>query len=190
MKSKSILALTCAALVGASILLCGCGESTANNNTSDTTDNGNTASQKLDENLDKAGDAVKNGADDVGNAVRNGVEDTGNAIKYTATSFKDDAVKAGYDIKDSADSVKDYFKGKETDYYLDNDLVRIYEYDDTAALDADVATISSNGTTINGTEVYQTKPYYYRKGNSLIVYEGSNPTYVDQFTSLYGSPVL
>lgn len=180
MKRKSILALTCAALVGASVLLSGCGESANNNNkTSDTTDNGNTASQKLDENLDKAG-----------NAVKEGVTDTGDAIKYTAASFKDDAVKAGYDIKESADSAKDYFKGKETDYYVDKDLVRVYEYDDTAALDADVATISSNGTTINGKEVYQTKPYYYRKGNSLIVYEGSNPAYVDEFTTLYGSPVL
>ncbi|MDO5517626.1 MAG: lipoprotein [Clostridium sp.] len=180
MKRKSILALTCAALVGASILLSGCGESTSNNNnTSDTTDNGNTASQKLDENLDKAGDAVKDG-----------VGDAGNAIKYGAANFKDDAVKAGYDIKDSADSVKDYFKGKETDYYLNNDLVRIYEYDDTAALDNDIATISSDGTTIGGNAVYQTKPYYYRKGNSLIVYEGSNPAYVDEFTTLYGSPIL
>lgn len=175
MKRKSILALTCAALVGASILLSGCGKTTSNDKVNNTADNGNTATQKLD---------------DAGDAVKEGIKDTGDAIKYSAMNFKDDAIKAGYDIKDDAESAKDYFKGKETDYRLNKDLVRIYEYDNAAALDADLASVTNNGMTINGTEVYKTKPYYFRKGNSLILYEGSDPAYVDRFTTLYGSPVF
>lgn len=186
MKRKSITALTCAALVGTSIVLTGCGGSSTNKTANNATDNGNTATQKLDESANETGDAVKNGAE----AVKDGVEGVGEAVKYTAVNVKDDIVKAGYDIKDSANSAKDYFKGRETDYTIDNDLVRVYEYDNTADLDADVATISTDGTTINNNAVYTTKPYYYRKGNSLIVYEGSNPTYVDQFNTLYGSPII
>ena len=186
MKRKSIIALTCAALVSTSLLFTGCGKSSTNNTANNATDNGNTATEKLNESANEAGDAVKDGAE----AVKDGVEGVGDAVKYTAVDLKNDIVNAGYDVKDSTDSAKDYFKGKETDYTIDNDLVRVYEYDSTADLDADIATISSDGTTINNNAVYTTKPYYYRKGNSLIVYEGSNPTYVDKFGTLYGSPIL
>lgn len=175
MKRKSILALTCAALVSASIVLSGCGESTSNDKVNNTADNSNTATEQIN---------------NAGNAVKEGVTDAGNAIKYSAMNFKDDAIKAGYDIKEDTKDAKDYLKGKETDYRLNNDLVRIYEYDDAAALDADIASITNNGMTINGTDVYQTKPYYFRKGNSIILYEGSDPAYVDEFTTLYGSPVF
>lgn len=185
MKRKSIVALTCTALLGVSLLLSGCGES-AKNNANNATDNGNTATQKLSESKEEAGDMVRDGAE----AVRDGVEGVGDKIKYSAANFKDDIVNSGYDVKDYTGEAKNYFKGKETNYTLDNDVVRVYEYDNAADLDADITTISADGTTINNNAVYTTKPYYYRKGNSLIVYEGNNQTYIDRFGTLYGSPIL
>ncbi|HCW53137.1 MAG TPA: hypothetical protein DG753_05240 [Clostridium sp.] len=178
MKRKSILALTCTVLLGASLLLSGCGESDRNE-ANNATDNGNNAIQNLSENTNESDQAVKDG-----------VESVGDQIKYSAANFKDDIVNAGYEVGDYTGEAKNYFTGKETNYTLDNDVVRVYEYDNAADLDADIATISADGTTINNNAVYTTKPYYYRKGNSLIVYEGNNPTYVDRFGTLYGSPIL
>ena len=42
-----------------------------------------------------------NGASD---AAKNNVEAAGNSLKYTAANFKDDFAKAGYKLKDSANS--------------------------------------------------------------------------------------
>lgn len=181
---KSIL-LFLALIVVAASLVTGCGSNndsttdTSDSTTNNATDNGNNATDKLQEDVDKAG-----------NAIENGVEDTADAVKYTAEDIKNDLVNAGYTIEDSADKVKDYFKGKETDYVLDNDLIRVYEYDNAADLDADIATISPDGLMINNEAIYTTAPNYYRKGNSLIVYEGSNPTYLNELVTLYGNPVI
>jgi len=183
MKRKSIIALTCTVLFATSLLLIGCGEKTS---TDKITDNGNNATQKIQESADDVEKAAKDGA----KSVKDGVEGVGNVIKYTAMDLKNDIVKAGYEIKDSADNAKNYFKGKETDYIMDKDFVRVYEYDNTADLDADISTISADGITINNVAVYKAKPYYFRKGNSLIIYEGSNPKYVDEFETLYGPPIL
>ena len=49
MKRKSIIALTCAALVSTSLLFTGCGKSSTNNTANNATDNGNTATEKLNE---------------------------------------------------------------------------------------------------------------------------------------------
>ncbi|MBQ3420937.1 MAG: lipoprotein [Romboutsia sp.] len=185
MKRKSILALTCTLLLGASLFLTGCGENTANE-ANNATDNGNTATQKLGESKEEAGEMVRDGAE----AVKDGVVGAGEAIKYSAMNFKDDITNAGYTLGDYTGDAANYFRGRETNYTLDNDVVRVYEYDSPEDLDADIATISADGTTINNNAVYATKPYYYRKGNSLIVYEGSNPTYVDKFGTLYGTPLL
>lgn len=196
MKRKSILALALVAMLGTSILLTGCGNSTNDSNTQNnsntatdstkTTDNGNNATTKLDESADNAKDAVKEGAD----AVKNGVEGVGDAIKYTAVDVKDDFVKAGHDIKDSLDTKKDYFIGTETDYLAGNDLVRVYEFDNSADLDAAIATISSDGLSINNEAVYTTKPYYYRKGDTLVVYEGNDEAYLNEFNTLYGTTIM
>lgn len=189
MKRKSILALSLVAMLSLGILVSGCGNdntSSTTDNTSGVTDNGNNATDKLQESMDNAGNAVKNGAE----AVKDGVTGTGDAIKYTAVDVKDDLVKAGHDVKDSSNTKKDYFDGTETDYLADGDLVRVYEFNDTEDADEAVNEISSDGLSIDGTTIYTTKPYYYRRGNTIVIYEGSNNDYVNEFNNLYGNPLV
>lgn len=124
-------------------------------------------------------------------SVRGGIDDAGNALNYTATNFRDDFVNAGYKLTDSANSKQNYFTGNETDYLAGNDVVRVYEYNSANDLENDISRIASNGLTINGTNANYTRmPNYYRKGNSLIVYEGSEPSYTDQFKTMYGNPII
>ena len=179
MKRKSILALTLSAmLVMTPLLISGCGKS---NNTANNTN----TSQDADK------DGVKDDVERAGKDVENTAERIGDDIKYTAVNFKDAIVNAGYDVKDSLDTHKDYFKGTETDYLVGDDLVRIYEYDTPEAIDEDIATISGNGTIINGTSVQFTNPpTYYRSGDTLIVYEGNNPDYINQLNTLYGAALV
>lgn len=193
MKRKSILALALVAMLSTSIFISGCGKSP-------TTNSGNTATNSTDGTTGKAdgtndktdgstiGNDIKNGAE----SVKNGVERVGEDIKYTAIDFKNDIVNAGHDIKESMENnKKDYFSGTETDYMLGNDTVRVYEYDSVDKLNADIATISNDGMTINGKDVgFTNKPYYYSKGNTLIVYEGNDPKYVDQLNATYGATII
>lgn len=174
MKRKSILALISSAIIIFSISLVGCG-----NNSAGTNKAGDDVTTKED---------IKNTAD----AVKDNAEAAGDSLKYTAMNLKDDIVKAGYSVTDpTADSKKDYFKGSETDYMMGNDVIRVYEYTSAADLEGDINRIAPNGLTINGTKAnYTRKPYYYRKGNSLIVYEGNEPAYVDEFKTMYGNPVI
>ncbi len=124
-------------------------------------------------------------------SVKNNVDAAGNSLAYTAANFKDDFAKAGYQLKDSANSLKNYFTGNETDYLAGNDVVRVYEYNSPKDLESDINRIAPNGLTISGSNAnYTRKPNYYRKGNSLIVYEGNEPAYTDQFKTMYGSPII
>lgn len=178
MKRKSILALALFTLLSASALITGCGNS---NNS------GNTAKENIQQGANDVTEGVKEGA----KGVKEGVENIGENVKYTAIDFKNDISKAGHELKDSADTNKDYFAGRETDYLLGNDIVRVYEYDSADKLNAAVKTISTDGMTINGKNVgFKTKPYYYTKGNSLIVYEGSDPAYINHFNTVYGSTII
>ncbi|SFC17261.1 hypothetical protein [Clostridium uliginosum] len=167
MKRKSILTLTLVSMLSTVVLIGGC-------NSAKTTD------KNAKTNIEQSAEKVK---DDVANV--------GNNIKYTAIDLKNDIVNAGYKLKDSAEGKKEYFKGTETDYMLGNDRVRIYEYDSADKLQADINTISANGMSINGADVgYTNKPYYYRKGNSLIVYEGKDKKYIDQFNTTLGNTII
>ena len=185
MNRKSILSLTLTAMLGLSVLISGCGNNTSNGNT---TDNGNTATEKLEDSADKAGDAVKNGAE----ADKEGVEGVGEAIKYTAIDVKNDIVNAGRDIKDSLDTHKDYFSttATETDYLANGDIVRVYEFNSSKDADEAASKISSDGLSINGESIYTTKPHYYRKGDTIIIYEGSDDAYITEFNNLYGNPIV
>lgn len=181
MKRKSILALMLATMIIISISLIGCGQNSPN------TDTSNKTKTKLEEDTNKTKEDVK----DTSEAVKDNMEAAGDSLKYTAINFKDDIVKAGYDLKDSINSKKNYFSGSETDYTMGNDVVRVYEYNSVNDLENDIKRIAPNGLTITGTDAnYTTKPYYYRKGNSLIVYEGNEPAYVDEFKTMYGNTIL
>ncbi|MDB2138175.1 lipoprotein [Clostridium butyricum] len=186
MKYKTILALSLTAMLTVGVMITGCGNKT--DNSTNTTDNGNTSTDKLKESADKAGDAVKDGAE----AVKDSVEGVGNAIKYTAIDVKNDISKAGRDLKESVDSKKDYFAGTtETDYTSENgELIRVYEFKNSADADAAVKKISSDGLTIDGNAVYTTKPHYYRKGDTIVIYEGTNDAYITEFNTLYGNPLI
>jgi hypothetical protein len=136
-----------------------------------------------------SGSVINGGSD---GTMRNNVNGaSGNSSAYTATNFKDDLAKAGYQLKDSANSMKNYFTGNETDYLAGNDVVRVYEYNSPKDLESDINKIAPNGLTVSGTNAnYTRRPYYYRNGNSLIVYEGNEPAYTDQFKTMYGNPII
>ncbi len=181
MKYKSILVLSLSAFLSIGILN-GCG----NKNSDTSNNNSSTAENKLQESGEDAKTAVEKGAE----SIKNGVEGIGDSIKYTAVNVKDDLTNAGYKIEDSLNTKKDYFKGTETDYLASNSLVRVYEFNSTEEADEAVAKISSDGLSINDESVYTTKPYYYRKGNTIVIYEGTDDTYVKEFNTLYGNPIL
>ncbi len=131
-----------------------------------------------------------NNASNVSDATRDRIKATTDSIRYSAENFKNDIAKAGYALKESPNTKKNYFKGNETDYLLGGDVVRLYEYNSAADLEGDMTKISPDGMTINGTNAkYTSRPYYYRKGNTLIMYEGKEPAYVDEFGRMYGSPL-
>lgn len=206
MKRKSILALLLTILIVVSISIIGCGNnktankgSTGNNfyssgvrgrtedsNVTEGTDTGGTAQGNTNNSINTGNDATKNAAD----ATKNRIEAAGDSIRYGAANFIDDIRNAGYDVKESIDNRSNYFIGKETDYTLGGDLVRVYEYNSAADLDNDINRIAPDGRTINGTNAnYNARPYYYRRGNSLIVYEGNEPAFIDEFRNIYGNPL-
>jgi hypothetical protein len=213
MKRKSILALILFSVLINSTLLDGCKNTTmrprtgTNNNA--TTQQGTGTGSTVGNTGEPANRNSANTNQNSGNTATSGtgttnqnsanLNNTGRDIadraidgtNYTATNFRDDFTKAGLKLKDSANTAKNYFTGRETDYMAGNDIVRVYEYGSPKDLDGDIKKISQNGLTINGTNAnYTRSPYYYRKGNSLIVYEGNDPSHVNHFNSLYGSPLI
>lgn len=198
MKRKSILALILFGVLVNSALLDGCKNTTmrprtgTNNNatTQQGTGTGTTVGN-TGEPADRNSTRTNQNSASLNNTGRDIAGKAADATNYTAMNFRDDFAKAGYKLKDSANTAKNYFTGNETDYMAGNDIVRVYEYGSPKALDGDVKRISQNGLTINGTNANYTKsPYYYKKGNSLIVYEGNEPSYVNQFNSMYGNPLI
>lgn len=177
MKRKSILAL----ILILSISLVGCKGNPSNTNAVKDSTN------QIAEDANDSKEKVKNTAE----GVKENAEVIGDSLNYTALNFKSDVTNAGYELKDSMNSTKNYFAGNETDYLLGNDIVRVYEYNSSNDLETDIKRISDNGLTISGTEAkYTRKPYYYRKGNSLIMYEGNEPAYVGEFNTLYGNTLI
>lgn len=182
MKRKSIFLIIMAAILIFSISILGCKRYNTPYNNNYTGNNFTTTPDNNDNN-----NAVKNAAD----AAKDKVDDASNSLKYTAMNFKDDIKNAGYKLKDSLNTKKDYFKGNETDYLMGNDLVRVYEYNSKADLENDINRIAPDGLTVRGTNAkYTTRPYYYRRGNSLVVYEGNEPAYIDEFRNIYGNPIV
>lgn len=124
-------------------------------------------------------------------ATRDRLKATADSIRYSAGNFADDFRNAGYNLTESNNTKKNYFKGNETDYLLGGDVVRLYEYGSPAELEGDINRIAPDGMTINGTDAnYTRKPYYYRKGNTLIMYEGNEPAYIDEFRNNYGNAIV
>lgn len=179
MKYKTILALSLATMLSIGVTITGCGNKT---------DDSNNSTSNVKESADKVGETVKNG----GEAVKDGIENAGDKIRYTAINLKDDIAKAGRNLKDSVDSKKNYFSGAtETDYSSeDGSLVRVYEFNNSTDADAALKKISSDGLTIDGNAVYTEKPHYYRKDNTIIIYEGANDAYITDFNTLYGNPLI
>jgi hypothetical protein len=204
MKRKSILALILAAIIVASISLAGCGrnysKTNTGNNATGTPNTGTNAAGGANPGNNTVGspntanDATGNVNNDVKNAIesaKDNVGAAGNSLKYTATNFRDDVINAGYELRDSTNSKKNYFSGNETDYLMGNDIVRVYEYNSANDLQRDISRISKNGLTISGTDAnYTRKPYFYKKDNSLIMYEGNEPAYTDLFKTMYGNTLI
>ncbi|WP_026887130.1 hypothetical protein [Clostridium beijerinckii] len=115
---------------------------------------------------------------------------TTDSTRYGASDFKNDFTNAGYNVTESANTKNDYFKGNETDYLLGGDVVRVYEYNSPTELEWDINRITPNGMTVNGNNAnHDARPHYYKKGNTLIVYEGKEPAYVDEFGKMYGNTI-
>jgi len=194
MKRRSILALILVTMLMVSISLVGCGRKYSGTGTGTNggagTNSGTSGSSGTGTDSGTASTTREDVKGTVDN-VKDGVDAAGNSLKYTASNFKDELTKAGYKLKDSVNSNKNYFTGNETDYLAGNDVVRVYEYNSSSELENDIRRISPNGLTINGTNAnYSRMPNYYRKGNSLIIYEGNDPAYTNQFKTMYGNPVI
>lgn len=190
MKRKSILALILFSVLINSAVLDGCKNTTMRPRTG--TNNNATTQQGTGSGttVGDTGQPANRNSTNINNP-RDIADRAVDSANYTAMNFRDDFAKAGYKLKDSANTAKNYFTGNETDYMAGNDIVRVYEYGTAKDLDGDIKRISQNGLTINGTNAnYSRAPYYYRKGNSLIIYEGNEPSYVNQFNSMYGSPLI
>lgn len=190
MKRKSILALILFSVLINSAVLDGCKNTTmrprTNTNNNATTQQGAGSGTTVGD----TGEPANRNSANINNP-RDIADRAVDSANYTAMNFRDDFAKAGYKLKDSANTAKNYFTGNETDYMAGNDIVRVYEYGSPKDLDGDIKKISKDGLTINGTNANYTRaPYYYRKGNSLIIYEGNEPSYVNQFNSMYGSPLI
>lgn len=208
MKRKSILALILVAVVVVSLSLVGCGRNysrsktgnnstrnnatgTPNTGTDGTAGNGTGGSATSGSGTIGNGTSGTNRDGTTNNATGNNSQGMNNSLKYGATNFRDDIVNAGYNLKEAANRTKNYFKGNETDYLAGKDVVRVYEYNSAQDLEGDIKRISQDGLKINGTDAnYTTKPNYYRKGNSLIVYEGNDPSYVNHFKKMYGNTLI
>lgn len=199
MKRKSILALILTLILIASISIIGCGRN--NNGNNGTT--GNNFSSGADDGTD-GGTADGVGGNTQGNmfgggndnargatdATKDRLEATADSIRYGSANFANDIRNAGYDATESTDNRSNYFTGNETDYMLGGDVVRLYEYNSAADLEGDINRIAPDGMTINGTNAnYNSRPYYYRKGNTLIVYEGNEPAFINEFRNIYGDPL-
>lgn len=196
MKRKSILALILFGVLLNSALLDGCKNTTmrprtgTNNNATSQQGTGTTVGNTGEPANRNSTNTNQNSAN-LNNTGRDAADRAIDGANYNATNFRDDFTKAGLKLKDSANTTKNYFTGRETDYMAGNDIVRVYEYGSPKDLDGDIKKISKNGLTINGTNANYTRaPYYYRKGNSLIMYEGNEPSYINQFNSMYGSPLI
>ncbi len=148
--------------------------------------NSNNEANTVKEDVKDAGENIKNAAEQTGDAVKDTVED----IKFTAIRFKNDFVNSGYEIKENEEGKFDKFSGTETDYYLGDGIVRIYEYNSKEELDREIAKIAPDGLTINGVKEYSVKPHYYSKDNALIIYEGNDTTYINELNNKYGSPII
>lgn len=209
MKRKSILALILTLILIASISIIGCGRN--NNGNNGTT--GNNFSSGADDGTDGGtgvgGTTTGGTADGVGgntqgnmfgggndnargatDATKDRLEATADSIRYGSANFANDIRNAGYDATESTDNRSNYFTGNETDYMLGGDVVRLYEYNSAADLEGDINRIAPDGMTINGTNAnYNSRPYYYRKGNTLIVYEGNEPAFINEFRNIYGDPL-
>ncbi|EKQ54414.1 MULTISPECIES: hypothetical protein [unclassified Clostridium] len=167
----------------------GTGQNSTGNTTGGTTNN-NANTNAGDVNNTNSDTNTNNGANNnnISDATRDRIKATADSIRYSASNFTNDIKNAGYNVTESANTKKNYFKGNETDYLLGGDVVRLYEYNSPAELEGDMNRISPNGLTINGTDAnYTRRPYYYRKGNTLIVYEGNEPAYIDEFRNMYGN---
>jgi len=187
MKRKSILALVLVTMLMISTSLIGCGRKVGTGSGT----SGGTGSGTSNNVASGTDGTIRENINGTSDSIRNSVDAAGNSLNYTASNFKDDFANAGYKLKDSANSMKNYFTGNETDYLAGNDVVRVYEYNSAKDLEGDIHRIAPNGLTINGTNANYTRmPNYYRKGNSLIVYEGNEPAYTDQFKTMYGNPII
>lgn len=207
MRRKSIVAFMLFSILLSSISLSGCGDirdhlrNRTNFTRLDTTDGTNNGinnpnggnSANLQDRTNAGGSST--GANGTGTNNTGSTNGTNNmqfgtdTMKYGPENFKNDISNAGYKLIELPNAKVDYFKGSETDYKLGGDTVRFYEYNTVRDLDEDINRISSDGLTINGTKAYtaSNKPHCYRKGNSLIVYEGNEPAYIDEFGRLYGN---
>lgn len=173
------------------MLLTGCGNKKIENFTTNSKEEVINSEETIREKNEEISNKIKNEAEAIKDKTENKIDDAKDKIKYTASNLKDDFKRAGINLKDSAEDTKNYFKGTETDYLTDtDDYVRIYEFDNDADYNAAVSQITNGGLDINGENIYSDKPYYYRKENSLVIYEGNNDTYVSDFAKIYGNPLF
>lgn len=71
----------------------------------------------------------------------------------------------------------------------DSEAIQVYQYTNSAAMEADAGKVSSDGYTIGQTKVsWIAPPHLYRAGRIIVVYPGSDATTLQRLTQILGSP--
>lgn len=143
-----------------------------------------------------AGETVKDAAEDTKDEVAKLWDKvTDQKMDYSVEELKQDLDNKGYKLTET-DKVKernDFFKVKGKTYEINNGYLSLYEYDSDAAadLEADINTITDNGTKVNGTDVtWNTAAHIYKKGRVVAIYDGDNADVLTALKEVLGAPIL
>ncbi len=119
------------------------------------------------------------------------VEDPGGEVVRVSPGTGDliDLLLAtGADVNVTAEVVKQpFFSVAGTIILVDGERVQVMEYRDPAALEAEAAHISPDGSSIGTTMVsWVAPPHFFRTETTIVLYVGENPKVIEALTSVLG----
>lgn len=146
--------------------------------------------------LNTNGDDADAGAVEPGDAETIGepaAGDTGAGVMPPAGDtppFMDAWMSAGAAVSVGGEVPSPLFEGSSGQTYLVNDEeIQVYQFTDVAAAEAAAATVSPDGGMINDVSVrWAGAPHFYRQGNMIIVYVGSDVATLDLLSGSFGEP--
>ena len=100
----------------------------------------------------------------------------------------DPLLAAGADVKVTGEVVdQPFFAVAGTIILVEGERVQVMEYRDTAALEAEAAHISSDGSSVGTTMVLWVAPaHFFRTETTIVLYVGENPKVIVALTTVLG----